>query len=116
MKKEQEEALAKQQEVAGEKKATRVKFMGELLRSKGFVWVASSHDVMVRWEMNVFSATAWITTRSSNVSRRETVLSCDRLTVCPNVVSRTRTLSQKVLDGSSSQLGSLIYRSWWVTD
>ena len=31
---------------------------------------------------SIFSATAWVTTRSGNVSRRETVLSCDRLTVC----------------------------------
>jgi len=50
IKKEQEETLAKQQEIAGEKKKVRVKMMGELLRSKGFVWVASSHDVMGGWQ------------------------------------------------------------------
>ena len=32
--------------------------------------------------MFVFSATAWVTTRNGNVSRRMTVLSSDRLTVC----------------------------------
>jgi len=38
--------LAKQQKEAATKGKNRGREMGELLRSKGFVWVATSHDVM----------------------------------------------------------------------
>ena len=43
------------------------------------------HDLKVKVKItkvvSVFSATAWVTTRSGNVSRRETSLSSDRLTL-----------------------------------
>merc|ERR1712048_307019 len=38
--------LAKQQKEAATKGKNRGREMGELLRSKGFVWIATSHDVM----------------------------------------------------------------------
>ena len=42
--------LEKQQEIAATKKKNRVENMGELLRSKGFVWVASSNKIMGGWQ------------------------------------------------------------------
>merc|ERR1712203_874865 len=41
-----EEQIEKLQKMAGEKKKKRVALMGELLRSKGFVWTATAHFVM----------------------------------------------------------------------
>ena len=38
--------LEKQQKLAASKKQKRVALMGELLRSKGFVWTATAHFVM----------------------------------------------------------------------
>jgi len=40
------EDLDKLQKQAAYKQANRVKFMGELLRSKGFIWIATSNSVM----------------------------------------------------------------------
>jgi len=42
--------LEEQQKEAFAKKEKRLKLMGELLRSKGFVWIATSHDVMGGWQ------------------------------------------------------------------
>ena len=42
--------LPKLQKEAASKQDTRVKFMGELLRSKGFVWIATSNTVMGGWQ------------------------------------------------------------------
>ena len=42
--------LAKLQEEAKPKQMKRKAAMGELLRSKGFVWVASSHFLMGGWQ------------------------------------------------------------------
>jgi len=42
--------LQKQQNKALNKKDKRVNLMGELLRSKGFLWIASSHEVMGGWQ------------------------------------------------------------------
>jgi len=42
--------LEKQQKIAATKKKNRVEHMGELLRSKGFVWVASSNKIMGGWQ------------------------------------------------------------------
>jgi len=42
--------LEKQQKEAAVKKEKRVAFMGELLRSKGFVWTATAHYVMGGWQ------------------------------------------------------------------
>jgi len=42
--------LEKQQKIASTKKKNRVEHMGELLRSKGFVWVASSNKIMGGWQ------------------------------------------------------------------
>ena len=42
--------LEKQQEIAATKKKDRVENMGELLRSKGFVWIASSNKIMGGWQ------------------------------------------------------------------
>ena len=42
--------LEKQQEIAATKKKNRVENMGELLRSKGFVWIASSNNIMGGWQ------------------------------------------------------------------
>ena len=42
--------LEKQQKIAVTKKKNRVEHMGELLRSKGFVWVASSNKIMGGWQ------------------------------------------------------------------
>merc|ERR1719319_1036464 len=42
--------LEKQQEIAATKKKNRVENMGELLRSKGFVWIASTNNIMGGWQ------------------------------------------------------------------
>ena len=44
---EQIESLQKR---SAEKKTKRVALMGELLRSKGFVWTATAHYVMGGWQ------------------------------------------------------------------
>ena len=41
-----EEELEELQKRAAEKQTLRVKTIGELLRSKGFLWIATSHSVM----------------------------------------------------------------------
>jgi len=48
-----------------------------LLRSPIDSIVRLNHPIIIL--SFIFSATAWVTTRSGNVSWRETVLSCDRL-------------------------------------
>lgn len=42
--------LGKLQKQAAAKQEKRVKLMGELLRSKGFVWVATSNFIMGAWQ------------------------------------------------------------------
>jgi len=42
--------LEKLQEAAAVKQTKRVDTMGELLRSKGFIWIATSHHVMGGWQ------------------------------------------------------------------
>ena len=42
--------LKESQDEADEKKMTRVKVMGELLRSKGFIWIATSHQLIGHWQ------------------------------------------------------------------
>ena len=42
--------LVNLQKQASAKKETRVTFMGELLRSKGFLWIATSHDIIGGWQ------------------------------------------------------------------
>ena len=42
--------LANLQKQASAKKETRVAFMGELLRSKGFLWLATSHNIIGGWQ------------------------------------------------------------------
>jgi len=42
--------LAELQKEASAKQDKRVKFMGELLRSKGFLWIANSNSVMGGWQ------------------------------------------------------------------
>merc|ERR1712111_306247 len=42
--------LQKMQKKASEKQAKRVEVMGELLRSKGFVWLATSHFIIGGWQ------------------------------------------------------------------
>ena len=42
--------LAELQKEASKKKEARVAFMGELLRSKGFLWIATSHDIIGSWQ------------------------------------------------------------------
>ena len=44
------EALEKLQAEATEKQKRRTEFMGELLRSKGFFWMATSNDVIGLWQ------------------------------------------------------------------
>ena len=44
------EALEKLQAQATEKQKRRTEFMGELLRSKGFFWIATSNDVIGLWQ------------------------------------------------------------------
>ena len=43
---DKEVQLENQQKMAAAKKQKRVALMGELLRSKGFVWTATTHFVM----------------------------------------------------------------------
>ena len=43
---ELEAFVEKLQKKASEKQAARVEFMGELLRSKGFIWLATSHFII----------------------------------------------------------------------
>ena len=52
LKKEQEkkEELEKTQAEASEKQKRRTGLMGELLRSKGFFWLATSNDVIGGWQ------------------------------------------------------------------
>ena len=38
------------QKQAAKMQAKRVELMGELLRSKGFVWIATCHNVMGEWQ------------------------------------------------------------------
>jgi len=57
MEKAQEEALVKQE--------TRIGFMGELLRSKGFFWMASHNDVIGGWQqagniLRVIAESRWM--------------------------------------------------------
>jgi len=42
--------LKEAQKEADEKKAVRGATMGELLRSKGFIWIATTHDVIGHWQ------------------------------------------------------------------
>ena len=42
--------LANLQKQAAEKKETRVAFMGELLRSKGFLWIATTSNIIGGWQ------------------------------------------------------------------
>ena len=42
--------LEKLQKKASTKQASRVDFMGELLRSKGFFWLATSHYFIGGWQ------------------------------------------------------------------
>ena len=42
--------LAELQKEASKKKEARVAFMGELLRSKGFIWIATSYDIIGSWQ------------------------------------------------------------------
>jgi len=42
--------LKESQDEADEKKMTRGKVMGELLRSKGFIWIATSHQLIGHWQ------------------------------------------------------------------
>merc|ERR1719384_2779283 len=44
------EALEKLQAEATEKQIRRTELMGELLRSKGFFWMATSNDVIGGWQ------------------------------------------------------------------
>jgi len=49
----EEEKLIKLQDIqkeATEKQAKRTRTMGELLRSKGFLWIATSNDIMGGWQ------------------------------------------------------------------
>ena len=48
------------------------------------VYFMFSNDrfILLKFIIYLISATAWVTTRSDNVSRRETVLSSDRVPVC----------------------------------
>ena len=59
------ERLQKQQEEAKSKQAERRKRIGELLRSKGFMWIATSHHIVGGWQQagNVFrlkALTPWM--------------------------------------------------------
>merc|ERR1712013_393990 len=47
---EQGTAVEVRQQQAAVKRAARTKLMGDLLRSKGFIWVASTHWVMGGWQ------------------------------------------------------------------
>ena len=42
--------LKEDQKEADEKKVVRGATMGELLRSKGFIWIATTHDVIGHWQ------------------------------------------------------------------
>lgn len=42
--------LKEAQKEADEKKAVRGATMGELLRSKGFIWIATTHDLIGHWQ------------------------------------------------------------------
>jgi len=42
--------LQKLQEEAAVKQVKRTETMGQLLRSKGFIWIATSHDIMGSWQ------------------------------------------------------------------
>ena len=44
--------LKESQDEADEKKMTRGKVMGELLRSKGFIWIATSHQLIGHWQQS----------------------------------------------------------------
>jgi len=50
LEKEKEIIFLKFQKEAHEQQKKRNKMMGELLRSKGFIWMATSHDVMGGWQ------------------------------------------------------------------
>ena len=57
--------LENQQEEAVSKKKERSQRIGELLRSKGFMWIATSHDIVGGWQQagNVFrlkALTPWM--------------------------------------------------------
>ena len=47
---EKRELLEKTQAEASEKQKRRTDLMGELLRSKGFFWLATSNDVIGGWQ------------------------------------------------------------------
>ena len=49
-KEDTKEQLMKAQEEALEKQKRRTELMGELLRSKGFFWLATSHDIIGGWQ------------------------------------------------------------------
>jgi len=42
--------LQKLQEEAATKQVKRTEIMGQLLRSKGFIWIATSHDIIGSWQ------------------------------------------------------------------
>jgi len=50
LEKDDEIKLAEIQKEANGKQKKRTNLMGELLRSKGFIWVATSHDMMGGWQ------------------------------------------------------------------
>merc|ERR1719481_1723171 len=47
---EKQESLQKLQEEADLKKVKRTDTMGQLLRSKGFLWIATSHNIIGGWQ------------------------------------------------------------------
>ena len=47
---EKADQLKKLQEEASRKQVQRTKTMGQLLRSKGFLWIATSHDIIGGWQ------------------------------------------------------------------
>ena len=42
--------IEKLQEAAAAKQVNRTETMGQLLRSKGFLWIATSHDIIGGWQ------------------------------------------------------------------
>eukprot|EP00933_Yihiella_yeosuensis_P013632 TRINITY_DN12534_c0_g1_i1.p1 TRINITY_DN12534_c0_g1~~TRINITY_DN12534_c0_g1_i1.p1 ORF type:complete len:488 (+),score=121.96 TRINITY_DN12534_c0_g1_i1:100-1464(+) len=83
-KKQEEDTIKKQQEVAEEKQKLRTDEIGDLYRSKGFFWIASSHDhrgvfsqagsvatVNFAEMWNVFERKAWEGTESEMAAIRK---------------------------------------------
>ena len=109
---ELEAFVEKLQKKASEKQAARVEFMGELLRSKGFIWLATSHFIIggLQQAGNVlrFANHTWAKIHNlSKKSNNENLIS-QKIYNCTNPIFTKFTFSKSYFS-QNSHLRNLIF-------